>query len=319
MSSLFKKAEDTKSGLKVLVYGQTGTGKSLFGLSFPKIAVIDSEDGLAWYKDNENLKLILNTTSADEVEEALEEVEDELIDDIETFIVDSETKIYENMQLSGLSVAEKRARLKGQDVDDANISQREWGKIKLITKRIQSSKILLASKGKNVVSVAQEKDLKEKRGNDWITVGYIPDAGKGLSYDYDIVLRLYTEEDKDGNVSYKGKIDKDRTKVTKRGQIIENPSFEVWRDVYEGQQNKKEDIKDFKGDIDRDEKTMKSELESLEKLTERFKIGMKELKSDGQAKVKQKLKELKIDNPLQTDDIDGLEDAIKYIDELNKK
>lgn len=319
MSSLFQKAEDTKSGLKVLAYGETGVGKSLFGLSFPRIAVVDSEDGLAWYKDNPNLKLILNTTSADEVEEALDEIESELIDEIDTFIVDSETKIYENMQLSGLSVAEKRARLKGQDVDDANISQREWGKIKLITKRIQSAKINLASRGKNVVSVAQEKDLKEKRGNDWITVGHIPDAGKGLSYDYDIVIRLTANEDTDGTVKYQGKIDKDRTRVTQKGQIIDNPSFEIWREVYEGKQDKKEHVKDFGADIDRDEVTMRSELESLEKLTERFKVGMKSLKSDGQALVKKKLREKKIDNPLQTDDIEGLEDVIKYIEGLDKK
>lgn len=316
--SIFQKAEETKSGIKVLVYGKTGTGKTMFGLSFPKIAVVDSEDGLAWYKDNPNLQLILNTTSADEVEEALEEIEDELLDTIDTFIVDSETKIYENMQLSGLSVAEKRARLKGQDVDDANISQREWGKIKLITKRIQSSKIMLASKGKNIVSVAQEKDEKEKRGNDWITVGYVPDTGKGLSYDYDIVIRLFVEEDADGNVSYKGKIDKDRTNVTKRGQVVENPSFEIWRDVYEKSQGMKEQVKDYAKDIDKDEKKMKSELESIEALTDRFKIGMKESTPANQSKIKQKLKEVGIENPLATDNIDGLEEVMKFIDELNK-
>lgn len=316
--SMFQKVEDTKSGLKVLVYGKTGVGKSIFGLSFPKIAVIDSEDGLAWYKSNPNLKLMLSTTSTDEVEEALEEIEDNLIDEIDTFVVDSETKIYENMQLSGLSVAEKRARLKGQDVDDANISQREWGKIKLITKRIQSSKIILASKGKNIVSVAQEKDLKEKRGNDWITIGHIPDTSKGLEYDYDIVLRLFTEEDKDGNVTYKGKIDKDRTNVTKRGQIVENPSFEIWREVYEGKQDKRVDVKDFKKDIANDEKTMLSELKTVDELTAKLKEGMKNLKAEGQSKVKAKLKELGIDNPLKTDNVDGLEEVVNYIEELTK-
>lgn len=313
---LFQKVEDTKSGLKVLVFGKTGVGKSTFGLTFPKIAVIDSEDGLAWYKDNPNLEIILNTTSAEDVEDALDEIEDEYLDVISTFIVDSETKVYENMQLSGLSVAEKRARLKGQDVDDANISQREWGKIKLVTKRIQSEKISLASQGKNIVSVAQEKDLKEKKGKDWVIVGHAPDTGKGLEYDYDIIVRLFTEEDDKGNVVYKGKIEKDRTNVTKRGQIVENPSFELWKQVYEGKQGLKEDVKNFKEDIDKDEKKMYSELKSIEDITKELKIGMKDLGVEDQTKVKVKLRELGIDNPLKTDDVDGLEEVVNFMKSL---
>lgn len=318
MSSLFKVAELTRSGLKVLVFGKSGVGKSTFGLSFPEIVAIDTEDGLAWYKDNPNLKKILNTTSADTVEEALEEIEDELLDEMQTFVVDSETKIYENMQLSGLEVAERRARTKGQDVNDANISQREWGKIKLITKRIQSSKIMLASKGKNIISVAQEKDLKENRAGNWVTVGYIPDTGKGLDYDYDIVIRLTADEDENGNVQYKGHIRKDRTGVTKRGQTVDNPSFEIWREIFEESATKKEDVKDFASDIGRDQKKMTSELKTMEELTDKFKEKMKVLKPEGQSKVKKKLQDVGIDNPLQTDDADGLESVLEYIEEISK-
>lgn len=47
--SLFKTPETVKSGLKVLVYGATGTGKTWFALSFPEIVGIDTEDGWARY------------------------------------------------------------------------------------------------------------------------------------------------------------------------------------------------------------------------------------------------------------------------------
>ena len=55
--SLFKKAEETKSGLKVLAYGATASGKTTFALTFPEIVAIDTEDGMAFYKNNPNLKL----------------------------------------------------------------------------------------------------------------------------------------------------------------------------------------------------------------------------------------------------------------------
>ena len=89
--SLFKKPEQTKIGVKVLGFGGTGTGKTKFSLTFPKVAALDSESGMGFYKNDPNLMLLHQTTSAEEVEEALDEIEDDLIDDIETFVLDSES------------------------------------------------------------------------------------------------------------------------------------------------------------------------------------------------------------------------------------
>ena len=221
---LFKKVEETKTALKVLAFGASGSGKTTFALSFPTVCAIDSEAGMDFYKDNKNLKYILNTTSADELEEAMMEIEDELIDEIGTLVIDSETKIYENQQHSALNLVEKRARKKGQSVEDANISQREWGKIKMISKRMQSAKIKLSSMGINVVSIAQMKEIKEKKGDQFVVTGYAPDSGKGIEYDYDVVLKLFTEKDKAGNEIYKAEVLKDRTGVFKRGQYVEKYS-----------------------------------------------------------------------------------------------
>ena len=43
----FREAASAKIGGKFLVYGDTGTGKSQFSLTFPKVASIDSETGIA--------------------------------------------------------------------------------------------------------------------------------------------------------------------------------------------------------------------------------------------------------------------------------
>lgn len=318
---LFKKVEETKLGLKVLAFGASGTGKTTFALSFDDgdLAAIDSEDGMAWYKGNKypHLKYILNSTSADDVEEALEEIEDELLDEIKTFVLDSETKIYENMQHSALNIAEKRARKKGQSVEDCNISQREWGKIKLVNKRMQSTKIMLASKGINVVSIAQEKELKEKKGENFVVVGHAPDTAKGFEYDYDIVLRFFTEEDeKTKELIYKAIVIKDRTQTYKRGDVIINPSYEKWRDVAKGKQNLKENVIEFKKDIEKDQNKIQTEIETLEELVDGLKELIPTLNSEGKENLKSKCKELKIENPLKCTDIDLMKELVGYVRKL---
>lgn len=326
---LFKPAEETKSGVKVLAYGKTGVGKSLFLLTFPKIGAIDSEDGLAFYKGKyPNLEFIAPTTSAEDVEDALEEIEDEMIDMIQTFGVDSETKIYENLQHGALGIAERRAQTKGQNIDDANISQREWGKIKLINKRIQSAKIKLSSMGKNVVSIAQEKDIKEKKGDNWVVVGHAPDTAKGLEFDYDIVLRLFLTDSKgkeiditkaDENTKYYAKILKDRTQVFKVGTLIENPSYDYWKEVVEGKSKLKESIVDFKKDINKDETVMETELETVEAIASVISKFIKDNKATGGDKVKLKAlllkgKEFGLVNPAKVKELSKAKELLAIIE-----
>jgi hypothetical protein len=312
--SCFKKVEETKSGLKILGYGESGSGKTIFALSFPDGAAIDAEDGMGHYKKKyPNLKYIFNTTSAEDVEDALEEIEDSLTNEIKTFIVDSETKIYENLQLGGLNVAEKRARQKAQSVDDAAMSQREWGKLKLISKRIQATKLMLASKGINIVSIAQQKDIKEKKGDNWITVGYAPDVAKAFEYDYDIVMRFFTIKNDKKEEEYKAEIFKDRTQTYKRGDIIDNPSFDNWKSIYDYKSGLKEEVINFTGDIKKDEDKMNSELEKMDKLVKEFKTVVKSLSKENQLKVQKKLKEHGIDNPLQTDNFEGMAEVIEFL------
>jgi KaiC/GvpD/RAD55 family RecA-like ATPase len=288
--SMFKKVEDNKIGAKVLVYGDTSTGKTLFALSFPNVVAIDSEDGMAFYRKNKNLKYILQTTSASDLEDGMDEIED--MEDIQTLVIDSETKIYENLQHSGLAVAERRAKQKGQDVGDVILSVREWGKIKLINKRLQSTKIELASKGINIVSIVQEKPVKEKRGEEWVVVGYAPDTAKGLEYDYDIILRAFTKSEK-GEEKYYMEVKKDRTQKYKKGTILENCGYKDWEDVFTAKSQLKEHIVDYKKDIERDIVATESEEELAEQLYEEFKKITTSLQD--KTKLKNKLAEMKIE------------------------
>lgn len=260
--SLFRKPRARKIGLKVLVTGNTGSGKSLFGLTFPNIYALDSEAGLALYEESEkgkNLLGIANTQSFKELENAIKEISkmaQNKDNNIGTMLIDSESKIYQNILETLGAVEENRARRAGRDVLDASISIRSWGKIKQIATKLQNMKIDLSSKGVNVVSVSQVEDIKEKQGDNFVKVGEKPVAAKNIEYDYDIIINLFTDEI-DGKTVYKGEIKKDRTGKTQVGDIIENPTFEIWND----KANSKGEIieSNFQEDVSKDIATVESE------------------------------------------------------------
>src|SRR5574344_252540 len=134
----FREAKAAKIGGKFLAYGETGSGKSWFQLTFPDVACIDSETGVGFYEKKtitlnngnkyNNLKIVDNTSDLDTLEEDLDAFLDgEYENKIQTLSIDSESKFYSTMQISALEVEERRARRKGGDIDDAGISVKQWG------------------------------------------------------------------------------------------------------------------------------------------------------------------------------------------------
>ena len=317
--SLFKKPEEVKSGLKFLIYGATGTGKTWFALSFPEIVGIDTEDGWARYVQKpigKNIKHILTSSSATDLEDALDEIEDELIDSVKTFVLDSYTKIYENQQFALQSLAEKRQRRKGQSDEDVGMSVRDWGKLKLNTKRIQATQLMLASKGINIVNVAQEADIKEKRGENWVVVGHKPDISKGVEFDYDVVLRFITEDDKKNKtVNYKAEVLKDRTGTFKKYDIIDNPTFSLWGDAYEQTMSAKESTVNFKKDIDKDIAKEESDSASAKDLAEKIKSFIKTADGTQKAQITKAMKSLEINiKDLSSNPLESLKELVDLIE-----
>lgn len=319
--SLFKKPEEVKSGLKFLIYGATGTGKTWFALSFPEIVGIDTEDGWARYVNKpigKNIKHILTSSSTTDLEDALDEIDEELVNNVKTFVLDSYTKIYENQQFALQNLAEKRARRKGGDVEDTSMSVRDWGKLKLNTKKIQATQLMLASKGVNIVNVAQEADIKEKRGENWVVIGHKPDLSKGVEFDYDIVLRFTTEDDKKNKtVTYKAEVLKDRTGTFKKYDIIENPSFDMWEDVYNETMVAKESIVDFKKDMKKDFDKAEKEETSARELVDKIKDFLKTANDDTKKIIGTTMKKIDLNvKDMVSNPIEKLQEISDLIDTL---
>lgn len=305
---MFRKAQAAKIGGKFLSYGESGSGKSTFQLTFPKVACIDSETGVSHYEGREitlnngnkynNLLMVDNTSNLDELEEDLDAfINGEYDGQIETLSIDSETKFYNTMQIGATEVEERRARKKGGDVDDAGISVKQWGRIKIINMKLQQAKIDLSSKGTHVVSVAQEVEIKDDDGKK--VIGYKPDMHKSVKFDYDTILRHYTKKDKDGNVTFWAEVIKDRTGVTKVGQQIENPCFDIWKDYYDKMNGLETNKTSYKKDLATSTESMVDEADKAEVLAGEWKELMKRLKDDKNmdaiSKVNTLIKDKKID------------------------
>ena len=295
----FQKVEEVLShvGGKVLVFGKQGTGKSTFVGTFPNINLVDTEDGQTYYLGkNKNIKGVMRTVSEKEVQETLDELNDEeTLKTFDTIVIDSGTKLYENMQSAAYEVAENRARKqrnKGADIDldDINISQRDWGHIKRWNQQLATSYILFSEMGKWCVVTAHQKDEmrdatkaeKKALGVDKIKIGEIPDLAKKAEHDFDIVIQTFTEETDDGETVYKAKILKDRTGVTKRGDILENISFDIWKDNWE--ETKKYGVKtaiNLNESIEKDVKAMTAEINAAEDIVAEWKPLMMSITESG--------------------------------------
>lgn len=320
----FQKKEEILAyvGGKVLAFGATGSGKSTFAGTFPKINLVDSEDGNTYYlESNPNILGIMRTTSASEVQETLDELNDEeSLEEFDTIVVDSGTKLYENMQAAAYEVVEKRSRKqlrKGKevDMDDLGLAVRDWGHIKRWNQALKTAYIVFSSMGKWVVEVAHQKDVFDDPSSlNKKKVGEAPDLAKKADYDFDIVIQMFTKEDKDGTVTYFGKIYKDRTGVTKKGEILENPSFEIWRAKWES--TKKFGVKkavDLSVGVNKDKESMEVEDEKAEDIANNLKSLLKSSSEENQKKIGKKMRDLEINiKDLINNDIEKLNEVLEF-------
>lgn len=240
---MFREPKKRRVGLKMLIVGGWGSGKTMLALTAPNIAALDSEAGMSLYEEQpigKNLRLIANTQSYDELSEAFEEIMEIYEEEnIQTVVIDSETKFFKNIQQAILTVEERKALGKGVDPLDSNLSIRNFGKINQISDKLQSIKIDASAAGIHVISVAQEKDIKkfDKVSKTYEVIGRKGNMANDAEYDYDIVLYMTPEEKPSGEVEYSCIVKKDRSGVFKKGDKIINPSFDMWESVVNGMED----------------------------------------------------------------------------------
>lgn len=317
----FRKAGAKKIGGKFLVYGFTGSGKSYFGCTFPKVGAVDSETGLAFYEGEDlqigdttynNLQFVDTTSDLDDLEEDLDSVIDGETE-IDTFLVDSETKFYNTMDIGATEAEERKAKQNGKNVDN----RAKWGRVKNINMKLQQAKISASSQGIHVVSTAQGSDITDDNSK---VIGHKPDVHKSLKFDYDVVLWFYSEENKKtGEIKYFAQVEKDRTHVTKVGDIIENCTYNTWKSYFDRRNGLETSGANFSKDLKNSTQSVLNNAELSEVLAKEVKEKIKShSNSDNKDKIKDKIKELQIDiKNIDLSDPETLKTLITFIDSLN--
>jgi hypothetical protein len=221
-------------GLKILIYGLPGSGKTHFCLTAPDpIVFIDTEFSVdQFYPLVKNKKIYCyqvfeydkNTFEMDstlmlkKVEKAIYEITN--IIKPKTIVIDSGTSIWQYLQdwlrYTVVKIGDKLNK-KGVPAD-----RRDWWRANSKYYGILMS--LLASSA-NLIITAQSKPDYDERGN---PIGSSPSMQKYTPYWVGIILELDTEVTQSGNVNYFATIRKCRTPTKEPlvGTRFENPSFD---------------------------------------------------------------------------------------------
>jgi len=216
--SPFSSATATERRLKLLLWGDSGVGKTTLALRFPRPAVIDLEGGTVHYGGTFEFE-VLKATTADEVMAAV----DWLLTHpypYRTLVIDPITIYWDALQAKWHQVFLQRNKgSKGHRGDYYELQPRDWVTLKAEFKELVRKLIQLDM---NVIVTARQKALYSDAGFMRI-VGETFDGEKSLPYLFDTILRLY----RDDAGRFMAENIKDRTNKLPRGK------FEVSYDVIE--------------------------------------------------------------------------------------
>ncbi len=218
-SSPFLEAVSRGRRLKLLLWGETGAGKTTLSLQFPNPAVIDLEGGTEHYGESFDFH-VLKATSADDINTAVEWL---LTHDHNfcTLVVDPITQYWDALQRKWSEIFMRRNKGgKGHRLEYYDFQPRDWMTIKAEHKELVRNLIQLDM---NVIVTARQKILYGDQGF-MRAVGETFDGEKSLPYLFDTILQLY----RDDKGRFMAKNLKDRTNKLPQGH------FEINYQILEG-------------------------------------------------------------------------------------
>jgi hypothetical protein len=251
-----KKADKVrKKPLKILLYGDSGVGKTHFALQATPGAtlIFDAESGTDMFEgmpgfdfdywvDDDGLK----TASIRELRKAIDYLAtDDGRKQYKTFIIDPISDIWDNIQSQRLEYKDQRLIEKAKkdhkeiDLEERNeteleaFNQKDWGDMKRVYKNMM---LKLKNLPQNVILIAREKEISETKPDGSIirTGEYTYEAEKNTKYAVDFNVRL-TFNDK--TKERKAIIVKTRNINMQKGTELKNPTFAIFDSVVNSMAN----------------------------------------------------------------------------------
>jgi len=196
----FKKAGESPTRLKALVYGPPGCGKTVTALQFPAPAVIDGERGTEHY--GSSFDFDVDETS--NINDLMRDI-DELVADpgsTKTLVVDPITVFMDNLVLEWT----KKVRLRKGN-PEYELQPADHGPLKQKRKEIIDK---LLSLDMNIVCTARVKPKYKTEGRNFMVQdGWEPEVPREVPYMFDTIIRIEISEDGETRIAH---CEKDRTK-----------------------------------------------------------------------------------------------------------
>ena len=204
MSSLFEKATKNARRLKMYIYGDTGTGKTVTALHFPNPAVIDTERGTEHYGKFFDFDVIYTSKMSE-----IDSIVDSLIKDSQgykTLVIDPWSNVYDRMIQDRQTYLRKKKgnpsyEITGLDYTPLkNMLKTFLGKLKDL-----DMNIVMTTGVKPIYADASTGEFMKQ-------IGTGPDGHKEIPKMFDVVMEITVDDE--------GKrwatVDKDRTNTLPR-------------------------------------------------------------------------------------------------------
>ena len=211
MKNPFKPAEATARFLKILLFGLSGTGKTIAALSFPGVAVVDAEGGTTLYRGRPGIPpfLVMDAKTLTELEEAVKFVQEDGGKTIKTLVIDPISVFYK-IQREATAQSSKRK--------EKDMGMREWAKLNMRMSVLYTS---LTNLPCHVIVIAREATEYEGSGDEMRKAGVKPDADKDIPYPFDFVIQMQKD--------HSGLVIKSRGAELAEKQRIKTVNWDVFR------------------------------------------------------------------------------------------
>ncbi len=180
MKNPFQRAAATAAPLTILLYGVYGSGKTRAALTFPRVAMVDTEGGSKRYRGHPDVPpfAVLDAKTLADMKLILAFIQEDRGKTYDTLVIDTVTVLYD---------VEKAALTNNHQKD---MTFKDWAKL---NSRMKAFYHELEHLPVHVVVVARQSTEYDGSATELRRIGQKPDSDKALPYTFDFIIRMQAD------------------------------------------------------------------------------------------------------------------------------
>lgn len=202
---MFEDPKKEKKYLKIALFGDGGSGKTRFALSFPNPCVIDTEDGTAPYKNSYEFQ-VKHLTRWNDLKPVIDWVRTNP-KECGTLVIDSMTVFYQSLINDVTDYVKNRRGNEVLSTGDWGVIKRRWSALLIALTGLPCHVILSMREKEEYEETVnrQGEEVRKKTGN------HLMEADKQTKYLFDISIRCSVEKSKkEKTAKFMATVDKSR-------------------------------------------------------------------------------------------------------------